>query len=292
MNVIETRKLTKYYGTHRGIADADLQVKEGWFFGFIGPNGSGKSTTIRTLLGLIQPTRGEAEIFGKSVLTHKQEILSKIGYLPSETQFYGNMRVRDLIRLSANLRKTDCQEEAQILCERLELDPNRKIRELSLGNRKKVGIVCALQHTPPLYILDEPTSGLDPLIQKEFYTILQERNAKGATIFLSSHILSEVAKYCTHAAVIRDGQILVCDSIDRMARTGTKMVRLKGASQVPSLTGISKLKEEDGSLRFLYQGDVQVLLQSLASLPLKDLTITDPDPEEIFLNYYKEEEGA
>ena len=187
MNVIETNGLTKFYGSARGILEVNLSVREGDLFGFIGPNGAGKSTLIRTLLGLISPTRGEGRVFGRDIIREQTEILRDVGYLPSEAVFYGGMRVGELLTFSAKLRGVDCASEARALCERLELDPTRKISQLSLGNRKKVGIVCALQHKPRLYILDEPTSGLDPLMQKEFYTILAERNDEGATVFLSSH---------------------------------------------------------------------------------------------------------
>ena len=196
MNVIKTDSLVKFYGKVRGIDGINLQVEEGDFFGFIGPNGAGKSTTIRTLLGLICPTSGTAEIFGKDVTKHKTEILSEVGYMPSEAAFYPDMRVREVIKLSADLRKKDCSDSAKGLCERLQLDTDKKIKELSLGNRKKVSVVCALQHSPRLCILDEPTSGLDPLMQREFYAILKELNGNGTTVFLSSHILSEVQRYC------------------------------------------------------------------------------------------------
>ena len=204
MKAIETIHLTKYYGKARGIADISLSVEEGDFFGFIGPNGAGKSTTIRTLLGLITATDGSARIFGQDIQTQQTALLGEIGYLPSETMFYHGMRVKDVLRLSADLHKKDCGKEAEKLCRRLDLDTSRKIDELSLGNRKKVGIVCAMQHRPRLYILDEPTSGLDPLMQREFYALLQERSREGATVFLSSHVLSEVQRYCRHAAVIRE----------------------------------------------------------------------------------------
>ena len=189
MNAIEIKNLTKYYGKSRGIIDLSLSVEKGDFFGFIGPNGAGKSTTIRLLLGLINATSGDANVLGINVKTKQTEILKKVGYLSGDTAFYRGMRVKEILKLSADLRGMDCKEEAEKLCKRLDLDVNKKIEQLSLGNRKKVGIVCALQHRPELYILDEPTSGLDPLIQHEFYAILQERNLEGATIFLSSHIL-------------------------------------------------------------------------------------------------------
>lgn len=290
MTAISTTKLTKYYGKNRGITDVNLSVKEGDFFGFIGPNGAGKSTTIRTLLGLISPSGGSAKIFGKDIRTEKKEILSQVGYLPSETMFYNGLRVRELIRFSADLRKKDCQAEAARLCERLELDTSRKIEELSLGNRKKVGIVCALQHRPQLYVLDEPTSGLDPLMQREFYAILEERNREGATIFLSSHILSEVQRYCRHAAIIREGRILISDSVEKLGNTGAKEITLCGVSEPPVLEGIKDVKTSKDSVRFLYNGSPQTLLAALEPLPLKDLTIAEPDLEEVFMHYYTWEE--
>ena len=193
MDALKTISLTKYYGKSRGILDMNLTVEQGDFFGFIGPNGAGKSTTIRTLLGLIAPTSGSAQLLGMDILCQKEAILSHVGYMPSEASFYRNMRVKEIIKLSADLRHRDCSAEAKKLCERLELDVNKKIRELSLGNRKKVSIVCALQHMPDLCILDEPTSGLDPLMQREFYAILEERNQKGATIFVSFRRFSGIA---------------------------------------------------------------------------------------------------
>lgn len=230
MDAIKTTALTKCYGKSRGIIDLELTVAQGDFFGFIGPNGAGKSTTIRTLMGLIAPTAGTAEIFGKNVLKDKNEILKDIGYMPSEAAFYHNRRVGEILKLSASLRKKDCSGEAALLCERLALDTEKKISQLSLGNRKKVSIVCALQHWPRLCILDEPTSGLDPLMQREFYEILKERHQKGATIFLSSHVLSEVQQYCKHAAVIREGRLLACDSIEALGHAEAKRVVLRGAS--------------------------------------------------------------
>ena len=292
MNAIETKNLTKYYGKNRGILQVELTVGQGDFFGFIGPNGAGKSTLIRTLLGLIAPTEGNAQVLGLDVKKDRTEILSRVGYLPADTAFYSDMKVKDILKLSADLRKKDCTEEAKSLCQRLDLDPDKKIEELSLGNRKKVGIVCALQHRPELYILDEPTSGLDPLMQKEFYTILQERNQQGATVFLSSHVLSEVARYCTHAAVIREGKLLASDKVKNLGQTGVKQVRLQGVTQLPQLEGVKNPVEEDGGIRFLYSGDMKTLLTCLAGLDMTDISITDPDLEEVFLHYYAKGEQA
>ena len=210
MNAIETKNLTKYYGKSRGIVDVNLSVPKGDFFGFVGPNGAGKSTFIRTILGLIHSNSGSAKIFGMDISNRRNEVLQKIGYLPSEVNLYKGMKVKDTLRYFADLRNLDCSEEAMELCELLELDAESKVETLSFGNRKKVGIVLALQHRPELYILDEPTSGLDPLMQRQFYSILQKRNEEGATVFLSSHILSEIERYCKHAAVIREGKLLAC----------------------------------------------------------------------------------
>lgn len=291
MKAIKTEHLTKFYGKARGINDVNLAVEQGDFFGFIGPNGAGKSTTIRTLLGLISPTNGSAEIFGKDILKNRLEILSSIGYLPSEAVFYNGMRVRDILSYSARLHKADCKDEAKSLCERLELDTSRRVDELSLGNRKKVGIICALQHKPKLYILDEPTSGLDPLMQREFYDLLTERNKEGATVFLSSHILSEIGRYCKHAAVIRDGQILACDSVEKLGHTGVKRVTLQATKHIPEITGAKNVTKENGCVSFLYSGSPKELLSALADIPFEDFTVTDPDLDEVFMHYYAREEN-
>lgn len=289
MDIIKTTKLTKYYGRARGIVDLDLAVKKGEFFGFIGPNGTGKSTTIRTLLGLISPSSGSAEIFGRDIAKEKERILRNVGYLPSEALFYPGMRVRDVLKLSADLRKRDCAAEAEMLCERLQLDPARKVDELSFGNRKKVGIVCALQHRPSLLLLDEPTSGLDPLMQKEFFGILRERNRAGATIFLSSHVLSEVQRNCDRAAIIRDGRIIACDSVEVLAKTSAKRVSVHGVVDLAPLPGVRDIKAENGALSFLYSGDMNSLLRTLSSGQIDDLAVTEPDLEEIFLHYYEKD---
>ena len=207
--MIQIDHLTKTYGRARGVTDLTLHVPEGGCFGFIGPNGAGKSTTIRTLLGLLSPTAGSAEVLGLDCVRQRNAILAQVGYMPSEAMFYPDMRVGQVIRLSADLRKKDCRAQAAALCETLELDARKRIRELSLGNRKKVSIVCAMQHRPRLYILDEPTSGLDPLVQRAFWSELEARRREGATVFLSSHVLYEVQRYCGRAAILREGRLVV-----------------------------------------------------------------------------------
>ena len=228
MNVIEAKRLTKYYGTSKGIDGLDLVVEKGDFFGFIGPNGAGKSTCIRTLLGLIMPTGGSATVLGHDIVTGHNEILKSVGYLPSEINFYSGMKVKDAIRYSAQLRGMDCSKTAAELAERLDLDTEKKVDDLSLGNRKKAGIICAIQHEPELLIMDEPTSGLDPLMQREFFRILSEQNEKGKTVFLSSHILAEVQAHCRTAAFIKDGRIIICDRVEKLEETGAKKVTLRG----------------------------------------------------------------
>ena len=291
MKAIKTTALTKYYGASRGIIDVDLAVEKGDFYGFIGPNGAGKSTTIRVLLGLISPTSGKAEILGKDIQKDKTEILASVGYLPSESGFYGNMRVKEMLGLSAKLRKQNCEKEAKILCERLDLDAEKRIGELSLGNRKKVGIICALQHKPELYILDEPTSGLDPLMQREFYTILQERNAEGATVFLSSHVLSEVSRYCKNAAIIREGRLLVSDSVANLGHTGVKRISLRGVKNMPEIKDIRDMKTGNDTISFLYGGRTDELVKILSAASFEDINITDPDLDEVFMHYYVKEES-
>lgn len=288
--IIETKNLTKYYGRHKGIEGLNLSVKKGSIFGFIGPNGAGKSTTIRVLLGLISKTSGEGSVFGLP-LSKKKEILKRVGYLPSEMGYYSGMKVRDFIRFSRKLRGVQDSYEADRLCERLDLDQNKKIESLSFGNRKKVGIVCALQHFPDLYLLDEPTSGLDPLIQKEFWTILKERNKTGATIFLSSHVLSEVQRHCKEAAIIKDGRILVEGTVAELSKTTARRIHLQGIEKVPDLPGMADITEFEREVSFLYQGDSKTLLKVLNDLPIENLTITEPDLEEVFLHFYEKEEN-
>ena len=292
MDAIKTSRLTKYYGKARGILELDLTVEQGACFGFIGPNGAGKSTTIRTLLGLIAPTSGTAQVLGRDIVTERREILRSVGYLPSEATFYPGMRVSEVLKLSADLRGQDCAAEANALCDRLQLDTAGKVDELSFGNRKKVAIVCALQSCPPLLILDEPTGGLDPLMQRAFFEIIRERSRAGATVFLSSHVLSEVQRNCTRAAVIREGRIIACGSIEELAKSSAKRVTVHGAADLGGLDGVKDCKTLDGAVSFLYNGDINRLLERLSVSAIDDLSITEPDLEEIFLHFYEKEDKA
>ncbi len=286
-NAIFAEALTKFYGKARGISGLNLSVEKGAFFGFIGPNGAGKSTTIRTLLGLISPDSGTGRVLGLEIGKDKRRILERVGYLPSDNAFYAGMRVRDMLALSAGLRKKDCGSRAAELCERLQLDTGKKIEDLSFGNRKKVGIVCALQHDPELLILDEPTGGLDPLIQHEFFTILEERNREGVTVFLSSHVLNEIQRHCSRAAIIREGKVIACDSVDRLSRSNARRVTLRGTFSRDTLPDTADWKDENGTVSFLYRGEISRLVQALSSAELQDLTVAEPDLEEIILHYYE-----
>ena len=287
MNIIETKNLTKRYGKSRGIIDLNLSVSEGDIYGFIGPNGAGKSTTIRTLLGLISPTSGEAYMCGMDCTKNNKEILKNIGYMPSETQFYGQMRVEEVIKLSADLHKKDCTMEASNLCERFNLDKKKKVEDLSLGNRKKVSIVCAIQHNPKLLILDEPTSGLDPLMQKEFFDVLEEKNKQGTTIFFSSHVLPEIQNHCKNAAIIREGKLIKTAPVAELTASIAKVVTLYGVNDVSKLSNIANVEMLDGGIRFMYKGDSKNLLDDIYPLSPNDLTITEPSLEEIFMHFYE-----
>ncbi len=288
MDAIRINRLTKRYGKNRGIDQVSLTVAQGECFGFIGPNGAGKSTTIRTLLGLIRPTDGDAQVLGLDIRRDMRQILARVGYLPSEAAFYPGMRVREVLTLSAQLRGKRCDQRTDQLCQRLQLDPTRRVEELSFGNRKKVGIVCALQHAPELLILDEPTSGLDPLMQKEFFAILREQNAAGTTIFLSSHILSEIQRHCTRAAMLREGRVIACDNVAALSHTSAKRVCIQGEAALDTLEGVRDLQISEGSARFLYSGDMTALLAVLSRGHIRDLSIAEPDLEELFMHYYED----
>ena len=290
-NVIEIQNLTKQYGKHRGIDNVSFSVKEGEIFGFIGPNGAGKSTTIRTLLALIHPTSGSATIFGKDCIKEAPSIAKDVGYLPSETFFYEGMTVKGLLDYTAKLYQKDCSKRIEELTERLKLDTSRKIRDLSFGNKKKVGIVAGLLHSPKLIILDEPTSGLDPLMQDTFIEILKEENEKGATILFSSHILSEVQKMCDRVAFIKEGKIISLQSIHELRSSTYKSIQLSTkepvSKQVFTLEGISEFKQQEEEISFMYNGNVNNLINSFSTLNITDIFIEEPSLEEIFMHYYQ-----
>ena len=290
---IVLNQLTKHYGTHRGINDLSFSVNEGEFFGFIGPNGAGKSTTIRTLMGLIHPSGGNASIFGLDCQTKASVIARDVGYLPSENSYYENMKVRELLQYTADLYGMDCETKMYELSERLNLDLTRKIEDLSLGNKKKVGIVSAIMTSPKLIIMDEPTSGLDPLIQQAFYDILKEENSRGATVFFSSHVLSEVQKLCDRVAILKEGQLIGIQSIKELRESGYKKVTLSAKEAIPRdffhLSGIANYAEtaDKTSVSFMYNGNITAIIDKIHLLSLDDVLLEEPSLEEIFMHYYE-----
>jgi ABC-2 type transport system ATP-binding protein len=290
MSVIEVSNLTKYYGKARGIVDVSFNVAEGEIFGFIGPNGAGKSTTIRLLLSLIRPTSGTARVFGMDVVTQGPEIRRDIGYLPSEVYYYEGMKVIDLLKYSASFYNCDCTERLHMLSETMELEMNRRISDLSYGNKKKVGIVQGLLHSPKLLFLDEPTAGLDPLMQRKFFDLIREENARGVTVFFSSHILGEVQRLCNRVGIIREGKIAEISDIRSLQQNNYKKVRVMAEELNPAsfnLPGVTNLQTENGIVNFFFKGDINSVLQKISGVQVTDLTIEEPTLEEIFMHYYE-----
>ena len=290
MSIIELNNLTKYYGKHRGIENVSLSVEDGEIFGFIGPNGAGKSTTIRLLVNLIYPTSGDAKVFGKDVVKFGPEIREEIGYLPSEVFYYERMKVIDLLKYSASFYKKDCTDRIHKLSEIMELDLKRRIDDLSYGNKKKVGIVQGLLHTPKVILLDEPTSGLDPLMQQKFFDLIREENKNGATVFFSSHILGEVQKMCNRVAIIREGSIIKTEDIKTLQKDNYKKIHITGANLDQNgfnVDGVTNLTKEDDTVHFFYNGDINIITNLLTQHTLSDVTIEEPTLEEIFMHYYE-----
>ena len=290
MSIIEVDHLTKYYGKARGIIDVSFEVEEGEIFGFIGPNGAGKSTTIRLFLSLIYPTSGNAKIFGKDCIKYGPEIRQEIGYLPSEVFYYEGMKVLDLLKYSASFYKKDCTKRLFELADLMELDLKRRIDDLSYGNKKKVGIVQGLLHSPKLIILDEPTAGLDPLMQQNFFNLIKEENQAGATVFFSSHILGEVQRLCNRVAIIKEGQVIKLQDIKTLQKDNYKKIRILADDldqKTFDLPGVTNLSREDGALSFFYKGDINQITQAISKLQLQDVVIEEPTLEEIFIHYYE-----
>jgi ABC-2 type transport system ATP-binding protein len=290
MSIIEVNKLTKYYGKSRGIVDVSFAEEEGEIFGFIGPTGAGKSTTIRLLLSLIHPTSGSARVFGKDVVTQGPEIRRDIGYLPSEVFYYEGMKVIDLLKYSASFFPQDCTQRMKQLSDTMELELNRRISDLSYGNKKKVGIVQGLLHSPKLLFLDEPTAGLDPLMQRKFFDLIREENSRGVTVFFSSHILGEVQRLCNRVGIIREGKIVEISDIKTLQQNNYKKVSVTAPgvkAEAFSLPGVTNCQQEDGTLRFFFKGDINAILQRMGTMHVTDLAIEEPTLEEIFMHYYE-----
>ncbi len=290
MSVIEASHLTKYYGKSRGIVDVSFQVNEGEIFGFIGPNGAGKSTTIRLFLSLIYPTSGSATIFGKDCLKYGPQLRQDIGYLPSDVFYYERMKVIDLLKYSASFYARDCTQRMHELADVMELELNRRIEDLSYGNKKKVGIVQGLLHQPKLLLLDEPTAGLDPLMQRKFFQLIQEENARGVTVFFSSHILGEVQRMCSRVAIIKEGRIIEVADIRTLQQNNYKKVQVEGSDLDAAyfdVPGVTNLEHSNSVIRFFYKGDVNALTRKIGGITLSNVTIEEPTLEEIFMHYYE-----
>lgn len=291
MNIVEVSHLKKYYGKHRGVEDVDFTIKQGEIFGFIGPNGAGKSTTIRCALSLIFPTSGQIKLFGLDSVKDKVEIAKKVGYLPSEVAYYENMKVKDLLNYSMSFYGTIDPARLKDLTERMDLDVTRKIDDLSLGNKKKVGIVQGLLHQPELIILDEPTSGLDPLMQQRFFDLIEEENKRGATVLFSSHILTEVKRLCDRIALIKDGRIEDMDKIASLQSNHYKNIRLMAdpadLDQFEKSDLIESKERFGDQLHFVYRGELNKLLRELARFDVQNLSMEDPSLEELFMDYYE-----
>jgi ABC-2 type transport system ATP-binding protein len=289
--VIQTEKLTKSYGSHRGIVDVDLQVDQGEVFGFLGPNGAGKTTTIRTMLDLIRPTSGRVLVFGIESSADPVAIHRRVGYIPGEFALYDRLTGSQTLEYFANLRGGVDRTYQASLIERFDLDPSRRFKEYSKGNKQKVGVIIALQHRPELLLLDEPTSGLDPLVQQTFFATLRETVQSGATVFLSSHILSEVEKSADRVAIIRDGRIVKTDTVEGLRDLAHHQVELRFAGPVPAdefaaLPGVSDLVADDHVLRMRVAGAITPVVRAAARYELLDFVSREPSLEETFLAQY------
>ncbi len=300
MNAVETVQLGKYYGKKLGITGVNMAVRDGEIFGFIGPNGAGKTTTIRLLLGLIKPSSGEAKIFGRPVPISGGRLYRRVGYVPSEVNYYPEMTGRDLLEYAAGFYTAIDSLWVEEMVDRLQFDPDKKIRTYSHGNRKKLGIIQALLHKPRLLILDEPGSGLDPLIRLELFKILEEMNQKGATVFFSTHILEEVERICQRVAIIKDGSLIHCGPVDELPGKDIRFVILKLAGSEPSTAALDELGEAEelssrpGYYRVVSHLPVNELVNKLSRLNLEYLRISDPSLEDLFFDFYKTsaEEGG
>ncbi|MGN0382908.1 MAG: ABC transporter ATP-binding protein [Eubacterium sp.] len=288
MKSLEIKNLTKYYGSVRGVEDLSLSIEEGEIFGFIGPNGAGKSTTIRSVMDLINKTSGDVLVMGEHFDRKNIAIKNKIGYLPSEINLYEEMTVKKIFNYNKSFYRNVDDDKINRLSEKLQLDMDKKIEELSFGNRKKVGIILSLMHNPKLVIMDEATNGLDPLMQEAFYEIIKEEKQKGTTIFFSSHNLGEVKKLCDRVAIIKDGFLKKVDTIENLISGAVHFVTLE-CDDCDAAKKLAKgtIEYYDNGIRFMYNGNMNELVKSLSSLNINKLLIEEPSLEEIFMHYYE-----
>jgi ABC-2 type transport system ATP-binding protein len=292
--IISVNHLTKFYGKTLGVQDLNFSVSQGEIFGFLGPNGAGKTTTIRMLLDLLRPSSGQIHIFGKGIYDYSLEIRRRSGYLPGNFSAYGNMTGIDFLRFAGSMRRTSPKLQSSLI-DRFQLskeDLSQKVKHLSHGTLQKLGIIQAFFHQPELLILDEPTIGLDPLMQEEFYRLLFEVQNKGKTIFFSSHNLAEVEKICHRIAIIRDGKLVALETLESLKKKKVRRLKfiLKEPAEELKLPGANLVMQKDLYYEYLVEGDMKPLLQKLSSLPIDDLIFPEPDLEEVFMAYYREEE--
>jgi ABC-2 type transport system ATP-binding protein len=289
--VIDTAKLTKYYGKQLGIEDVDLEVKRGEVFGYLGPNGAGKTTTIRTLLDFIRPTCGSATVFGLDVRQSSVDIHRRVGYLNGELALYNNMTGEDLLKYLGNLRGGLDWKYVRELAARFQCDLPRRIQGLSLGNKQKLGLLQAFMHKPELLILDEPTNGLDPLMQHEFYDLLTETKKEGRTIFLSSHILPEVEKVCDRVGIIRQGKLVTVETIETLKSHSVRQLEIHFARAIPkekfsNVPGIRDILVQDKLLTCNVVGSLDALVKAAAQFEVINIISHEPSLEDIFITYY------
>jgi ABC-2 type transport system ATP-binding protein len=296
-SVIQTDRLCKRYGSARGIEDLTLTVERGHVFGFLGPNGAGKTTTIRTLLDLLHPTSGSATLFGLDSRRDSAAIRARLGNLPGEFAYDERMTGRELLDFFAALRGVESLDRAHELAERFGANLSRPLRELSRGNRQKIGLVQALFHDPELVILDEPTTGLDPLMQEEFLAVVAEHRDRGATAFMSSHDLDEVERICDRVAIIREGRLVAVEDVEEMRGRAYRDVTVRFGHSVDggefdAVDGVRDVTSEDGTLRFRVQGDLDPVIKAIARHRVLDLEVTRPTLEELFLTYYSRDAAS
>ncbi|TNH28704.1 ABC transporter ATP-binding protein [Micromonospora orduensis] len=289
--------LTKFYGQRRGIEGLDLEVRVGEVMGFLGPNGAGKTTTIRLLLDFLRPTRGHASVLGLDPRRDKAALHRQIGYLPGELAFPGRDRADDLLRFFANARGGVAWSQVTGLAERLDLDLSRSVRTMSKGNKQKVGLVQAFMHRPALLVLDEPTSGLDPLMQQEFLAMVREASAAGQTVFMSSHVLSEVQQVADRVAVVRDSRLAAVERVESLGKRAVRAVEIHfddpvDPAEFSALPGVSDVVVSGPVLKCTIDGRIDPLIKAAARHQVVDMLSAEPDLEETFLSFYYHAEGA
>ncbi len=298
--VIEVRNLTKFYGKQRGILDLTFDVQEGEIFGYLGPNGAGKTTTIRTMLDLIRPSKGEAKIFGEDTRLKGEVIRADIGYLPGELSLYGNLTGEETLRYLSSIRGQVEWGYVQELAERFETNLNKKVSDLSSGNKQKIGLIQAFMGKPRLLLLDEPTSGLDPLMQQEFFRLIEEARENNQTVFVSSHILPVVERICDRVGIIRKGEFVAVEDVDDLKAGTLRSLEIHFGESPPKeefadLYGVQEVKVKDHLLRCKVVGELDGLVKKAAEFSVINIISHEPSLEEIFLKYYEgadEDEGG